>query len=465
MSRLAEFSPIAALRRAVWSGANRQITISAFLVAGGFLLSKVLGLGREVLIARAFGTSGALDAYYAAFNFPDLLFALIPGGALASIFIPVLATYLTHDEDAEGWRLASLVLNDVLVVVSALSVLGAVFSHPLVAYVIAPGFDPARQALTADLMRIVFVSTTIFSASGVLTSVLHAHRHFLLPALAPALYNLGIIIGAVWLAPSFGVYGLAYGVLAGSVLHLGIQLPALVQLKARYSLAIGLSHPGVRSLLGMFGPRIVTLGVTRVDMLVLTNLASRLGEGSISSLNYAYLLMQFPESLIGTAIALAVFPTLARYAADNDTVELRRLYNRALWIIFSLSLAAALVFVILAHPIVQIIFARGAFGAVSVDAVAYVLTFYALAIVGESVLELAARIFYAQHDARTPMLVALSALIVFLAGSFAFVGPLGAAGLALARVVGLAWEAGVLLVIAHVRWSARGTPLTRISNP
>ena len=411
-----------------------------------------MGLGREVLIARAFGTSGVLDAYYAAFNFPDLLFALIPGGALASVFIPVLSTYLSRETSDEGWKFASIVVNDVFISVAVLSLLGAVFAQPLVAFVIAPGFDPARQALTADLMRIVFISTIIFSISGVVISILHAHQHFLLPALAPALYNLGIIAGAFWLAPIFGIYGLAYGVLAGSVLHLGIQIPGLFKFRARYFPAMGVSHSGLHELLRLFGPRVITLGVVRVNFLILTNLASRLGEGSIAALNYAYLLMQFPQSLIGTAIALAVFPTLARLAAQGESAQLRGLFYRSFVVILVLATGAAVVVAFFARPIVQIVLQRGAFDAASADAVAFALQFYALAIVGESALEICARIFYAQHDAKTPMFAALSAMLVNLVLSLTLVQPLGIGGLVLARAAGLTWEAGILFLIAQNRW-------------
>ncbi len=429
-----------------------QLTLSALIVSGGFLLSKVLGLLREVLIAHAFGTSGVLDAYYAAFNFPDLLFALVPGGALASVFIPILATYLTREGDDEGWRFASLVANDVLIAVAGLSALGAALAQPLVAVVVAPGFDPARQALTADLMRIVFISTTIFAVSGVVTSILHAHQHFVLPALAPALYNLGIVAGALWLTPFWGVYGLAYGVLAGSVAHLVIQIPGLIRFRARYYFALGMAHSGLREMVGLFLPRVVTLGAVRVNFLILTNLASRLSEGSVATVNYAYMLMQLPESLIGTAIALAVFPTLAQLAARREQTMLRGLFYRSLGIIVGLSTAAALVCVAAARPIVALVLQRGAFDATAVDSVAVALQFYAPAIIGESALELCARLFYAQHDTRTPMLVALSALAVNLVLSLALIEPLGLGGLVLARAAGLSWEAGWLLLIGHRRW-------------
>jgi putative peptidoglycan lipid II flippase len=286
--------------------------------------------------------------------------------------------------------------------------------------------------------------------------VLYAHQHFVMPALAPALYNLGIIAGALFLAPTFGVYGLAYGVLAGSVLHLAIQIPALVKFRARWFATIGVGHAGLRELLRLFGPRVVTLGVVRVNFLVLTNLASRLGEGSVAALNYAYLLMQFPQSLIGTAIAIAVFPTLSRLAAQNESAQLRGLFYRALGVILALAVIAALVFSIFARPIVQIIFQRGAFGAASVEAVAFALQFYALAIVGESALEICARFFYAQHDAKTPLVAAAIAMTVNFALSLGLVQVLGTGGLALARALALSLEAGILFVLARRRWARSG---------
>lgn len=430
----------------------RQLTRSALIVAGGFLLSKVFGLVREMLIARAFGTSADLDAYYAAFNFPDLLYALIPGGALASVFIPVLAGYLTREHSTAGWKFASVVLNDVLLVVACLSALGALFAEPLVAFVIAPGFDPARQTLTANLMRLVFVSTTIFGGSGIVVAILHAHQHFILPALAPAMYNLGIIAGALFLAPAFGVYGLAYGVLAGSVLHFGIQVPGLLKFRAQYFPAIDVRHAGVREFLHLFAPRVMTMGVVRLNFLLLTNLASRLGEGNVTVLNYAHLLMQFPQSLIGTAIALAVFPMLARLAAQSASAELRALFYRALLVILALTTAATVVGIVFARPLVQMVFQRGAFGEASVEAVALAFQFFALAIVGESALEICARLFYAQHDAHTPLWAACAALLANLILSMGLMSVLGTRGLAFARAAALTLEAGILFFVARRRW-------------
>lgn len=432
-----------------------RLTLYAAIVGGGFFASFVLGYLRDRIIAHAFGTAPNLDAYYAAFNFPDLLFALIPGGALASVFIPVLSTYLVDDSRREaGWKLASAVANDVLLTVAALALLAAIGAPWLVQRIIAPGFDAGRQALTADLMRLVLISTLVFSMSGVVTGVLQAHNSFVLPALAPSVYNLGIIAGAVFLAPPFGVYGLAYGVVGGSLLHLSVQIPGLVRQRARFFPGLGLHNTGLGELVRLFVPRLVTLGVVRVNFLLMTSLASGLAAGSIAGLNFAYRVWQFPESLIGTAIALAVFPTLSALAAQGARDQLRRTFSVTIGVILLLALPAMLLVIVFARSIVTLLFQGGAFQAESIDLVAGILQLYALAVVGESALELAARVFYAQHDSRTPMFVAIGAMAIRAALMLAWVNVLGARGLGLAYSIGVSVEAGALSLLAWRRLRA-----------
>ncbi|MBI5303740.1 MAG: murein biosynthesis integral membrane protein MurJ [Chloroflexi bacterium] len=433
---------------------DRRLLISSAIVASGFAASKILGLLREIIIARAFGTGGDLDAFFAATSFADLLFAVVAGGSLASVFIPVFSGYLVRDQAARaaGWRFASAVVTDVFLVVASLSALGMVFAPEIVGGILAPGFSPAQRALTAELLRLVLISTSIFGVSGTLTGILHAHQHFALPAIAPSLYNFGIIAGAMWLAPQFGILGVAYGVVAGSAAHFLVQVPALIYFRAHYTPTLGARDSGVGRLLALLGPRLVTMLVVRATWLMMTNLASRLGEGSVSALSYAYSLWQFPESLIGTAIALAVFPRLARHVAANEFAQLRATYTRTLALILGLAIPAMLALVVFARPIVALLFARGAFGAASTELVATVLQIYALAIVGESALELTARVFYAQHDARTPMFVALVAMLVRAGLMVWWSGTWGAPGLALAYAVGVAIEGGALGWLARARW-------------
>jgi putative peptidoglycan lipid II flippase len=432
----------------------RRIARSSLIVSGGFLVAKSLGFVREVLIARAFGTSGQLDAYYAAFNLPDLLFALIPGGALASVFIPVLAGYLTADDRAGGWWLASAVLNVVFLVVTVGSLVVALAAPWLVAHVLAPGFSSELQALTVNLMRLVLLSTLIFGVSGVVMGVLHAHQHFLLPALAPVVYNVGIIFGAVVLAPRLGIFGLAWGVVAGAACHLAVQVPALVHFDARWSPTLGLGNAGAHEIVRLIGPRILTLGVVRLNFLVMTNLASRLGEGSVSALNYAWNLMQLPESLVGTAIATAAFPTLSALAARGDRGSLRATASTTLGAILALTVPAAVGLIALGRPMIQLVFQRGAFDASSTQAVYLALQFYALGLVGHSMLEVATRVFYAGHDTWTPFLVAASAMLAHLVLSLVLMRELGHGGLALANSLAVSLEVGGLLVIARYRLGA-----------
>lgn len=435
--------------------ADRRLLASSLIVAGGFFLGKVLGLFREVLVAQAFGTGGDLDAFIAATSFSDLLFAVVAGGAVASVFIPVFSGYLVRDEAAriEGWRFASAVVNDIFLAVTLFSLLGMLFAPRIVGMYLAPGFPPERQALTAELLRLVLVSTIVFGVSGTITGVLHAHSHFLLPALSTPLYNLAIIGSALFLVPFLGIWGLTYGLIAGSALHLLIQVPALIRHRARYSLTLGTRQAGVHMLLRLMGPRVVTMAVVRVNTVIMTAFASHLAEGSVSALGFAYSLWQFPETLIGTAIALAVFPRLSARAAEGNAAELRKTYRGALFSIVALAAPAALVTVAFARPIVALLFQRGAFGQGSTEVVATVLQFYALAILGESLLELTARIFYAQKDARTPMWVAIATMAVRALLMLWWSEPLGAPGLALAYAVGVTLEGSALYALARRRTS------------
>ena len=432
---------------------DRRLLISSAIVSAGFFASKALGLLREIIIARTFGTSGDLDAFFAATSFSDLLFAVVAGGALASVFIPVFSGFVAGENAEqtrhEGWQFASAVINDVFLVVTLFSILGMIFATPITDHLLAPGFAPGQRALTANLLRIILFSTMIFGVSGTLTGILHAHNHFILPSLAPSLYNLGIIAGALWLAPRWGIAGLAYGVVAGSAMHLLIQLPGLVRFGARYFLTLGLRQASVHHLVALFGPRVVTMGVVRLTWLMMTNFASRLDAGSVSALNYAYSIWQFPETLIGTAIALAAFPRLSAYAAQGDTVKLRATYRIALVSILGLAIPATLVLIIFAQPIVALLLQRGAFSSASTQIVATVLQLYSLAIVGESLLELTARIFYAQHNSRTPMVVAIIAMTIRIALMAWWSGIFGASGIALAYAVGVLIEGGALWWLAR----------------
>jgi putative peptidoglycan lipid II flippase len=375
-----------------------------------FAVSRVLGLVRQIVIAGQFGVGSEMDAYQAAFRLPDILFQLVAGGALGSAFIPTFTGYLARNNRSAAWRLASNVINLLLVILTGIAALAALIAPWLVDWIIAPGFDAETAALTTQLMRVMLISSIIFGVSGVIMGSLNAHQHFLLPAIAPVLYNLAIIAGALFLAPSIGVMGLAIGVVVGAVSHLLIQTPALMQFGAQYTPRMDIRDPGVRQVGRLMGPRVLGLAVVQVNFLVNTNLASRLGEGAVSALNFAWLLMLLPQGVFAQAVATAAFPTFAEQVARNDHPAMRSALAATLRAIFAISLPAAVGLIVLRGPLVALLFERGAFGETSTNLVAWALLFYALGLVAHAGLEIVARAFYALHDTKTPLLVGGAAM-------------------------------------------------------
>jgi putative peptidoglycan lipid II flippase len=412
-------------------------------------VGKVVGVIDDLVKARVFGTSADLDAFVAAGGLPELLNTLISGGALAAPFIPVLAGYLNRKDREGTWRLASSVTNLAFLVTAALAGLIALVAPWLVSHFIAPGFAPVQQALTAGLMRVTMLSTLVFSVSGVVMSILWAHQHFLLPALAPILYNLGIIAGAIFLARPLGVWGLAVGAVSGSVMHLLIQVPGLLRYHARWLPILGVHEPGLRRVLRLMGPRMLTLGVVQINTLITVRLASTLSTGSVSALNFGWRLMQMPETIIGTAIATAVFPTLSEMAAQERTHELRNTLSATLRAVLALGLPATLGLVLLGRPLIALLFQGGQFGGASAEAVLSALIGYAAGLVGHAALEVVARAFYARQDTRTPLLLAVLAMTANFVLNLSLRDLLGHAGLALANSLAVSFEVGGLLWLAR----------------
>ncbi len=430
------------------SSSKQQIARAAGIVIVAFALSRVLGLAREMIIGRQFGTSGELDAYLAAFRLPDILFQLVAGGALGSAFIPTFSGYLARGDEQGAWRLASAVINLVLLLLSALALLAAVFAPLLVAEVVAPGFDPAKRALTVQLMRPMLLSPIIFGVSGIVMGILNSYQHFLLPASAPIVYNLSIIGAALALSPSLGIRSLAVGVVVGSLLHLAVQVPGLVKKGSHYFPILGLREPGVREVGRLMAPRVLGLAVVQLNFLVNTILASGLADGSLAALNFAWLLMLLPQGIFAQALATAAFPTFSELAAKRQVAEMRSTLSATLRAILYLAIPASVGLFALRYPIVQLLFQRGAFKEGSTEAVVWALQFYALGLFAHAVVEIVTRAFYALHDTLTPVLVGVGAMSINVVLSLILIGPLAHGGLALANSTATILEmAGLLLVI------------------
>jgi putative peptidoglycan lipid II flippase len=421
---------------------------SSLVVMGAFAAAKVVGLLRERAIAHQFGATAQYDAYVAAFRVPDILFTLVAGGALVSAFLPVFAGLLARDDHEEAWTIASAVTNLVFLVTAVLAALAAVAAPWLIANVIAPGFDPAQQQLCAELMRIILLSTLVFAVSGLQMGVLNAFQHFLTPALAPIAYNLGILAGAIWLAPHMGIYGLAWGVVFGALLHLGVKLPALAHYGFRYRPVLGLRLGPVREVLALLGPRIAALGTVQVSTVIATRLASALPAGSLSALNYAWVLAQMPQTLLGTAIGTVAFPTLAEHAALGRREALRDTGVGALRVMIALTVPATVGLWMLAGPAIDVLLRTGRFSAAAASATLVALRMFALGLLGHVTLEVVARVYYARKDTLTPLWLALGAMTVQITLAVGLVGPMGQGGLALANSAAVTVEvlAGIWLL-------------------
>jgi putative peptidoglycan lipid II flippase len=436
------------------STTQRQIARAAGLISALFAASRLLGLLREMVIGAQFGTGPELDAYLAAFRLPDMIFYLVAGGALGSAFIPTFTASLTRSTDPRhlaAWRLASAVSNLALIVTSFCAVLAAILAQPLVSYVIAPGFDPAQQAQTVQLMRIMLIAPVIFGLSGIVMGILNSFQHFLTPALAPVFYNLAIILSAWLLAPRLGVYGLAIGVVAGALAHLLVQMPALLRRRPSYSPILGLDNPDVREVGRLMGPRVLGLAAVQINFLVNANLASRLIPGSLSAFNYAWLIMLLPQGIVAQGIATAVFPTLSAQSARGQIDALRSTLNAALRAILWLTLPASAGLLILRRPLIQLFLERGEFTAESTALTAYALAFFAFGLVAHSLLEVITRAFYALHDTWTPVKIGIVAMVLNIVLSLLLIRPLAHGGLALANTLATTLETMALLWLIRPR--------------
>ncbi|MGQ9785052.1 MAG: murein biosynthesis integral membrane protein MurJ [Anaerolineae bacterium] len=424
---------------------------NALWVGISFALAAGMGLLRNILIARQFGLGAELDAYYAAFKLPDLLFTVVAGGALTTAFIPVFVQLLATEGVVSAWRLASALTNLVVLATAALAVPIALLAPWLVRTIIAPGFTAQWQDETAALMRLILLSTVIFSASSVQTGALHGFKHFWLPALAPVVYPLGIMLGVLWLVPLWGIRGLAAGAIIGACMHLIVKIPALLHYKFRWWPVLGVHMIAVRRVVVLFGPRVLDLGVFHLTMLATTNLASRLGAGSVSALEWGWDAMQIPETMIGTAFGLVALPTLADLAARGDLKGLRDTLAGALRLVLALALPAACALILLGRPLLQLLYQRGTFDAAATEAVYVALCFYALGLIGHVCLELVARTFFARQDTITPLLAATGSAAFNILLGILLMKPLGHGGLALANSLAVSGEVMALLLILRRR--------------
>jgi putative peptidoglycan lipid II flippase len=433
---------------------NRTLAKAGLLVSGAFLISRVLGWLRYIVMVEFFGARADLDAFLAAFRLPDLMFQLVAAGALASAIIPIAATLLATGDEARTWRVISTIANLMLVALIVLSVIVYV-AAPWIVPVITPGFvgQPAQLDRTIELTRIMLLSPVFLALGSLATSVLNARNRWFASVIAPIVYNLAIIAGTIFLSAPLGVTGLAVAVVLGSFGHLLVQVPAVLQLGYRYVPRIDLEDPQARQALLLMAPRAIGLGVTQITFVVVTAIASTFGDGGISAFQLAFVLLQIPLGVIGVPLGVVLLPALSHEAAVGNAVEFAGLVSRALRLLLFVMVPIAGLGIVLAGPTVQVLFGGGRTPPATLDLIALTLATFLLGLAAHAMIAVLARAFYAEQDTRTPVAAGIVSVAfnTILSVVFSLQLGLGLAGIGLAIAISAWIEAVILLAILRRR--------------
>lgn len=432
-----------------------------------------MGLARELLFAAYFGAGVVFDAFVTAFRIPNLFRDLFAEGALSAAFVKTFAQKLDKDGEVPAWRLASLVFCALTLIVGVVTCVG-VLAAPWIVDAIAPGFSPEKAALATSLTRVMFPFLLMVALAAVAMGILNARGVFGIPAMASTFFNIGSIVfglGAAFvLAPDLmiattksvlagesppldidgaqrAILGMALGVLVGGLLQFACQIPALRRAGFRFSALLDWKDPGLRAVFALMVPAILGTAATQVNVFVNNNFASRLGDGAVSWLNYAFRLMQFPIGVFGVAIATATLPSIARAAGREHGGEFARTLTSSLSLALFLTIPSAVGLAVLGEPIIALVYERGRFDGADTIATAQALACYALGLVGYSLIKILAPAFYAVDDAKTPAHVSLASIAVNFGLCALFVGPFGHQGLALSTSIVATANAVLLFVL------------------
>ena len=437
---------------------NRQLVRSAGVIGIATMTSRVLGLIRDQVLAYFFGAGDAMDAFRIAFRLPNALRDLFSEGALSAALVPTFARTLVAADRAAAWRLCSNVITASLVVSGGVSILGVLFAEPLVE-LYAPGFRdvPGKLELTIRLTRIMFPFLVLVGTAAAMMAMLNALRRFFIPALSPATFNIATIVCAIAAAPLSSRFGIepivaiAAGTLLGGLGQIFLQWPALRREGFRYQPVLDTRDPALREIGRLMVPAVAGLAAVQVNLMVNSWLASSLGTGAVSWLDYAFRLMYLPIGLFGVSIATASLPDISTHAAHEDYAGARRAVSSGLRMILMLNVPATVGLLVLATPIVRLIFERGRFTATDTAATAAALMYYGPGLVGYSAVKLLSSAFYALGNSRIPLMSSAASVAFNIAVNLMLVGPLGHRGLALGTAAAALLNAALLIGLLRAR--------------
>ena len=436
-------------------------------IGAATLTSRLLGLARDQTLAYLFGAGNAMDAFNVAYRIPNLMRDLFAEGVMSAAFVPTFTRRLTLQGKAAAWHVGNQVVNTLIIATGILVVLGIIFADPL-ARLLAGNYAqvPGKLELTIFLTRIMLPFLTLVAIAAAVMGMLNSLNRFLAPALSPAMFNVGIIASAVLLVPVMPRWGLhpitaiAIGAIIGGFGQILLQLPSLYREGYRYRPEFDPADSGLREILGLIGPGTIAGAALQVNLLVNMVLATGEGTGAVSWLSYAFRVMYLPIGLFGVSIATATLPAISRQAAQEDLPEFRKTVSNAMRMMLVLNIPALVGLMVLAEPIIGLIFQRGSFGPSDTTATTAALMFYAPGLVGYSTVRIAIPCFYAMRNSLTPTLVSVMSVALNIALNVILVRVLGFRGLALGTSIAALFNA--LALIALLQRRLHGVDLTGI---
>ena len=436
---------------------SSRLARSAGLISLATLASRILAVAREAVLASYFGASAAMDAYNVAFRIPNLLRDLFAEGAMTAAFVPAFTRTIQQRGREHAWRLGSLVINALLVITGTLAIVGMMFAGPITSF-IAPKFAsvPGKLALTTLLTQVMLPFLSLVAAAAAMMGMLNSLHRFFIPSLSPAMFNLATILCAITLVPVMHAIGwptilaIAIGTLLGGIGQIAIQWPLLRREGFHYQPLLDFKDPELRQILRMMGPGTLGVAAVNINVLVNTYLAAA-QDGAVSWLGYAFRLMYLPIGLFGVSIATAALPDLSRHAHDGDAMAIRRGVSSAIRLMLMLNVPAMIGLIVLAEPIVALLYQRGKFTPEDTAATAAALLFYSPGLVAYSVVKIASPTFYSLRDSRTPVLVSVTSVALNLVLNVVLFRVMGFRGLALGTAIAAGFNALTLLLLLRGR--------------
>ena len=373
----------------------------------------MLGIIRDTLLSRKFGAGSELDAYYAAFRIPDLVFLGVMSIAFGTAFIPVFGGFLARGDVDRAWKLSSAVIELAMLVTSILCVVAFIFADPLMTHLIAPDLPADVMPDAISTMRILLLSPIFIGLGIAAKGILESQDLFTLPALAPVAYNAAIILGIIFLAPAWGIKGVATGAVIGAALHLLIQVPGVLKSGFRFLPSLRpFSIDGVGEVLRLLGPRVIGQAAFQINFIWVTSLATTAGEGRVTAMNLGWQMLMLPHGLIALSISTVIFPRMARLYEQGKTSEMRNVFTEALAPMLFLTIPAAIGLYEFRYAIVEALFQYGAFDSFDTYLVATAIEFLSFGLVFYALVEVGTRIFYAMKDTRTPVIAGVIIIAV-----------------------------------------------------